>query len=206
MLKVALTGGIGTGKSVVLLRFAELGAPTISADDVAHDVIGAGTPGAAAVRARFGEDVMRADGSVDRLRLAAIVFRDGDARHDLEAIIHPAVRAAIAAWGEAQARHGARIPVAEIPLLFENGRESDFDRVVVTACAEEEQVRRVIARSGLPADDVRRRIAAQMPLAEKVRRAHYVIRTDGSLEATRQRAGDVWRRLQRDAAGLPGPD
>jgi dephospho-CoA kinase len=203
MLKVALTGGIGTGKSVVLACFAELGAPVISADDVAHDVIGARTPGAAAVRARFGDEVMRADGSVDRLRLAAIVFRDRDARRDLEAIVHPAVRAAIAAWGVAMANDGAAISVAEIPLLFENGRETDFDRVVVTACDEDEQVRRVTARSGLAADDVRRRIAAQMPLAEKARRAHYVIRTDGSVDATRQRATSVWQQLQRDAAGLP---
>jgi len=204
MLTVALTGGIGTGKSVVLARLAELGAPVISADDVAHDVIGTGTPGAAAVRARFGDDVMRPDGSVDRLRLAAIVFRDTAARRDLEAIIHPEVRAAIAAWGEAQARDGAAISVAEIPLLFENGRERDFDRVVVTACAEAEQVRRVVARSGLAGDDVRRRIAAQWPLAEKVRRADYVIRTDDSLDATRQRAGEVWTRLQWDAGVIAG--
>lgn len=202
MLNVALTGGIGTGKSVVMARFAELGAPVISADDVAHEVIGAGTPGAAAVRARFGDDVMRPDGNVDRLRLAAIVFRDTPARRDLEAIIHPEVRAAIAAWGEARARDGATIAVAEIPLLFENQREMDFDRVVVTACAEDEQVRRVTARSGLAVDDVRQRIAAQLPLAEKVRRAHYVIWTDGSIDATRQRAVDVWARLQRDAGAI----
>jgi dephospho-CoA kinase len=199
MLTVALTGGIGTGKSVVLARFAELGAPVISADDVAHDVIGAGTPGAAAVRARFGDGVMRADGGVDRLRLAAIVFRDTSARRDLESIIHPAVRAAIAAWGEERARDGAAISVAEIPLLYENERDADFDRVVVTACAEDEQVRRVAARSGLAADDVRRRIAAQLPLSEKVRRAHYVIWTDGSIDLTRQRAADLWAQLLRDA-------
>ena len=202
MLNVALTGGIGTGKSLVMARFAELGAPVISADDVAHEVIGAGTPGAAAVRARFGDDVMRPDGNVDRLRLAAIVFRDTPARRDLEAIIHPEVRAAIAAWGEARARDGAAIAVAEIPLLFENQREMDFDRVVVTACAEDEQVRRVTARSGLAVDDVRQRIAAQLPLAEKVRRAHYVIWTDGSIDATRQRAAAVWAELQRDAGAI----
>jgi len=202
MLNVALTGGIGTGKSLVMARFAELGAPVISADDVAHEVIGAGTPGAAAVRARFGDGVMRPDGNVDRLRLAAIVFRDTPARRDLEAIIHPEVRAAIAAWGEARARDGAAIAVAEIPLLFENQREMDFDRVVVTACAEDEQVRRVTARSGLAVDDVRQRIAAQLPLAEKVRRAHYVIWTDGSIDATRQRAADVWAQLQRDAGAF----
>ena len=204
MLKVALTGGIGTGKSVVLARFADLGAPVVSADDLAHDVIGAGTPGAAAVRARFGDAVMRADGSVDRLRLAAIVFRDTAARRDLEAIVHPAVRAAIAAWGEDQARGGAAISVAEIPLLFENRREPDFDRVVVTACAEDEQVRRVTARSGLSEADVRRRIAAQLPLAEKVRRAQYVIWTDGSLDDTRRRADEVWLQLQQDARTING--
>ena len=191
MLKVALTGGIGTGKSVVLARLAELGVPVISADDVAHDVIGAGTPGAAEVRARFGDEVMRPDGSVDRLRLAGIVFRDRDARRDLERIVHPAVRQAITAWGEARARDGAALSVAEIPLLYENGREVDFDCVIVTACSEEEQVRRVAARSGLADEDVRRRIAAQMPLAEKVRRADYVIRTDGSLDDTRARAAEV---------------
>jgi len=199
MLKVALTGGIGTGKSVVLARFAELGAAVISADDVAHDCIGAGTPGADAVRARFGDAVMRPDGGVDRLRLASVVFRDVDARRDLEAIIHPQVRRAIAQWADARAAEGVAITVVEIPLLFEGGREADFDRVVVTACAEDEQVRRVSARSGLSADDVGRRIAAQMPLAEKVRRAHYVIQTDGDVDATRRRALEVWTDLERDA-------
>lgn len=202
MLTVAVTGGIGTGKSALLARFAELGAPIVLADALAHDAIGAGTPGAEAVRARFGNGVMRPDGSVDRLRLAAIVFRDTAARRDLEAIVHPAVRRAIGDWLAARAAEGAPIAVVEIPLLFENHRELDFDRVVVTACDEEEQVRRAVARSGLSPADVRQRIAAQMPLAEKVRRAHYVVRTGGTLDDTRAAATTVWEALERDARAM----
>ena len=197
MLKVAVTGGIGTGKSVVLAQLAASGAPVVDADTIVHECLRAGTPAASAIRARFGDDVMTAAGDVDRSRLGAIVFQDEPSRRDLEGILHPAVYRAIQAWMGLQERGGARIAVAEIPLLFETGHESDFDCVVVTACEGEEQVRRVVGRSGMSDADARRRIAAQWPIAEKVRRADFVVDTGGSIEETRRQARAVWDALTR---------
>jgi dephospho-CoA kinase len=197
MLSVALTGGIGTGKSVALARFAELGTPVAEADALAHDAIAPGTPGDAAVRLRFGDGVIGPDGRVDRVRLGALVFDDRRARRDLEAIVHPAVYRAIDEWMRTLEASGARMAIAEIPLLFETGHERDFACVVVTACGSEEQVRRAMARSNLAESEVRRRIAAQGPLDDKVRRADYVIWTDGTVEDTRVRTAAVWDALNR---------
>ncbi|HSP91477.1 MAG TPA: dephospho-CoA kinase [Vicinamibacterales bacterium] len=199
MLRVAITGGIGTGKSVVLAELASCGAPIVDADALVHEALGAGMPAASAVRERFGETVISATGDVDRARLGAIVFQDERARQDLEAILHPAVYRAIEAWMRAQERGGAIVAVAEIPLLFETGHESDFDCVVVTACEGDEQVRRAAGRSGVTEADIRRRIAAQWPLAEKIRRADIVVRTDGTIEETRRQARAVWDALTRRA-------
>ena len=199
MLKVAVTGGIGTGKSVVLAELAACGAPVVDADLLVHAALCAGTGAAAAIRDRFGEAVMTSGGDVDRPRLGAIVFRDEQARRDLEAILHPAVYQAIESWMRERDAEGARVAVAEIPLLYETGHEGDFDCVVVTACDGEEQVRRVMGRSGMSDADARRRIAAQWPLAEKVRRADFVIRTDGAVEDTRRQVRSVWDALLRRA-------
>jgi dephospho-CoA kinase len=197
MLKVAVTGGIGTGKSVVLAELAACGAPVIDADTVVHEALRAGSSAAAQVQRRFGEGVVGPAGDVDRARLAAIVFGDAAARRDLEAILHPAVYRAIEAWMRAREGSGAPVAVAEIPLLYETGHDGDFDVVVVTACDGEEQVRRVVDRNGLSDAEARRRIAAQWPLAEKVRRADFVIGTDGTVEETRRQARSVWDALRR---------
>jgi dephospho-CoA kinase len=194
MRRVALTGGIGTGKTVVLNHLRLLGVPVIDADAVAHAVMAPGTPGAAAVRTRFGPTVMAPDGGVDRARLGALVFGDQKARRDLEAIVHPAVYQAIESWLAACAARGEPLAVAEIPLLFETGHEGDFDRVVVTACGAAEQLRRVVER-GASQDDARRRIASQWSLDEKVRRADLVIRTEGTEADTRDRTEAAWRQL-----------
>jgi dephospho-CoA kinase len=182
MRKVALTGGIATGKSWVRRRFAHHGVPTIDADTLAHAAVAPGTPGAARILERFGTAVRSADGSIDRKALGGIVFGDENARRDLEAIVHPAVYESIEAWF-------ATLPpvafaVADIPLLYETGRHADFDTVVVTACTPAEQVRRLTARDGLSLEDARQRIEAQLPLVEKARRADHVIRTDGTYAET----------------------
>ena len=199
MLKVAVTGGIGTGKSVVLAELAACGAPVVDADVLVHEALRGGSPAAAEIAARFGQAVIGPGGDVDRARLGAIVFEDGAARRDLEAILHPQVYRAIEAWMRAREREGAPAAVAEIPLLYETGHEADFDAVVVTVCDGEEQVRRGVGRSGMSAAESRRRIAAQWPLAEKVRRADYVIGTDGTVEETRRQARSVWDALMRRA-------
>jgi dephospho-CoA kinase len=199
MLKAAVTGGIGTGKSVILAELAQCGARVVDADALVHEAMRAGLPATADIGRRFGDHVIGPDGAVDRARLGAIVFEDDQARRDLEAILHPVVYRAIQAWMRAQEASGAQVAVAEIPLLYETGHEGDFDCVIVTACDAAEQVRRTVARSGGTEADARRRIAAQWPLADKVRRADFVIRTDGSLESTREAARDVWEALHRRA-------
>lgn len=199
MLRVGLTGGIGTGKSYVRSRFEARGIPTIDADVVAREVVAPGTPALARIRERFGPRVLREDGSLDRPALAALVFSDADARLALEAIVHPAVRAVMDAWLAAEQARGTEVAVADIPLLFETGRAERFDVVVVAACDPEEQIRRVVRRDGASMEAARARLAAQWPIGEKVRRAHYVIRTDGTFADTDRLADEVIAELRARA-------
>ncbi|MGH9141954.1 MAG: dephospho-CoA kinase [Vicinamibacterales bacterium] len=184
MLKVALTGGIATGKSYVLARFRRHGVPCLDADELSHGVTASGTEATTAIAARFGADVLAADGSVDRSKLGPIVFGDPGARRDLEEIVHPAVQRAITAGlrGFELVGDGA-FAIVDIPLLFETGGEGQFDRVIVTACAPEVQLARLRAR-GLSADAARLRLAAQWPTERKTSRADFVIATDGTFEET----------------------
>ena len=191
VLRVALTGGIATGKSYVRAKFEELGVPTIDADILAREAVAPGTDGLAAVAKRFGADVLDPSGALDRRKLAQIVFAHSAARRDLEAIIHPFVRSRADAWFQQldPARHP--IAIADIPLLYETGTDNLYDAVVVTACAPDEQVRRIIARDHVTEQDALQRVAAQMPIDEKVRRANYVIRTDGSHAETDRQVREV---------------
>jgi dephospho-CoA kinase len=200
--RVALTGGIATGKSHVRARFNELGVPTVDADALARAVVAPGTPGLAAVVERFGTGVLDRSGSLNRRTLAAIVFADPAERRALEAIIHPQVQRATEEFFERL--DGARHPfaIADIPLLYETGRDRDFTKVIVTACDLETQIRRVTARNNISEDDARRRIAAQLPIEEKVKRADYVIRTDGSFADTDAQVKDVFSALQRDSRSV----
>jgi dephospho-CoA kinase len=181
--RVALTGGIATGKSYIARRMSSAGLPVVDADVLARDAVAPGTPGLAAVASRFGVHVLRPDGSLDRARLAEVVFQDPRARENLEAIVHPAVRAAIEQFFAALPS-GAALGVADIPLLFETRRERDFDVVVVAACPREIQIARVMARDDATREQAERRLAAQLPIEEKVRRADHVIDTSGEYAAT----------------------
>lgn len=195
MRRVALTGGIATGKSFVRARLAERGVPTIDADTLARAVVEPGTPALAAIRARFGAGVMAADGTLDRQALGAIVFADPAARLDLEAIVHPAVRAATTSWFE-HLDPAVPFAVADIPLLYEVGRDRDFDEVIVAACPPSVQLERLMARDGLTAGAAQARIDAQWPIAEKVRRADYVIDTGGTPASTREQVDALLARLR----------
>ena len=195
MLRAALTGGIATGKSFCLERFAELGAATIDADTLSRDAVAPGSPGLAEVASRFGAGVLRPDGSLDRAALARIVFADETARAELETIVHPEVYRRITNWS-ANLPQGTRVAIADIPLLFETGHEHDFERVIVAACDPDEQIRRVMARDGLTVADARERLAAQWPIEEKARRADYVIRTDGGFAETDAQVRAVFERLR----------
>ena len=194
MLQAALTGGIATGKSYCMARFEALGIPTIDADRLARLAVAPGSPGLAAVVERFGASLLRPDGTLDRAALGAIVFADRGARADLEAIVHPEVYRRIREWF---ARLPSPVPaaIADIPLLFETGHQHDFDRVIVAACSADEQLRRLVARDGLSEPEARARLAAQWPIDEKVNRADYVIRTDGTFEETNRQVREIAGRL-----------
>jgi dephospho-CoA kinase len=196
MLRVALTGGAATGKSYVLEQFRRAGVPVLVADDLAHGVTGAGTEATAAIAARFGTDVLAADGAVNRKALGAIVFADESARRDLEAIVHPAVYRAI----EAAMRGFAKLDrtplaVAEIPLLYETGHAADFDRVIVTICADDLQLKRLVAR-GVGEELARQIVAAQKPTAEKAALADFVVRTDGEKPETDEQVRHILQALR----------
>ena len=171
MLKVALTGGIATGKSYVLDQLRRRGVPCLDADVLAHGVTAPGTEATQAIAARFGPDILEGDGAVDRKKLGQIVFADESARRDLEAIVHPAVyRAITAALRAFTLIGGSPLAVVDVPLLYETGHQSEFERVIVTACPVEVQIRRLVGR-GLSEADARLRVAAQLPTDDKVSRA-----------------------------------
>ncbi len=197
MLRAALTGGIATGKSFCLRRFATLGVPTIDADQLARDAVAPSSPGLAAIVQRFGAAVLQPDGTLDRAALGTVVFADNAARADLEAIIHPEVYRRINTW-LANQPHGTPLAIADIPLLFETGHEHDFDVVIVAACSADEQLHRLVDRDGLSIEAARARLAAQWPIDEKVRRAHFVIRTDGAHADTERQVDEVLRRLTQE--------
>jgi len=194
MLQVALTGGIATGKSYCLARFAALDVPVIDADRLARLAVAPGTPGLAAIVERFGAAVVRGDGSLDRPALAAIVFADRAARADLEAIVHPDVYRRIREWF-ARLPTSTPLAIADIPLLFETGHEHDFDAVIVAACSVDQQLRRLVDRDAMSEADARARLDAQWPIQEKVKRADYVIHTDGTFAETDTEIERVHRAL-----------
>jgi len=199
MLTIGLTGGIACGKSTVLGLFQELGCRVLDADAIARRVMQKGTPVWHAVRARFGEAVLRADGDIDRKRLAEIVFRDSAARRDLEALVHPRVFAEAEREMAAIARQEPdALVVFDVPLLLETGYHRKVDRVVVVSCRPETQMRRLLER-GMSEPEARLRLAAQMPLEQKEALAHFVIRTDGPLSETRAQVVRVFQALKAAA-------
>jgi dephospho-CoA kinase len=200
MLKVALTGGIATGKSFVVAELRARGIPCLDADELAHGVMQPGTEATTAIAERFGADVLDAAGGVNRAALGPLVFSDSAARRDLEAIVHPAVYRAISAGLRAFERLGdTPIAVVDIPLLYETDRARDFDAVIATVCAVDTQAARLRAR-GLSDEAARQRLAAQLSAEEKARRADYVISTDGTFDETRAQVARVIEALREHSA------
>jgi dephospho-CoA kinase len=190
VLRVALTGGIATGKSYVLGRLSARGVPCLDADALVHGIEAAGTEATAAIAERFGAEVLAADGSVNRATLGPIVFADPAARRDLEAIVHPAVYRAIQAGLRGFELVGYRLAVVDVPLLYESGGEKAFDKVIVTACSPETQHARLVER-GLNEETARQRLAAQWPTEKKTARADFIINTDGTFDETDAQVGEV---------------
>ena len=197
-MRVGLTGGIASGKSTVSGLLADLGAVVIDADLLAREVVQAGTPGFDEVVAAFGQEVVGADGELDRPALAAVVFADDHQRATLQSIIHPRVFERIV---ELEARTSAAdIVVHDIPLLAESGRADTFDAVVVVDAPEEEQVRRMVQDRGWTAEEARARIASQASREERLAIADYVIANTGTLEDLRERVTEVFDELRTRAA------
>lgn len=200
LLHVALTGGIATGKSFVLARFAFHKVPTIDADTIVHDVVRAGQPASENIRLRFGDDIFHPNGELDRQELGARVFHNPKERKALEAIVHPHVRAAINRWFSIVRSDGhARFAVADIPLLFETGRQGEFNRVVVTTCTPSLQLERLITRDRLRETEARDRIAAQFPTERKLTAADFVVHTDVSDADTNRQVDEIVRILKRES-------
>jgi dephospho-CoA kinase len=199
--RVALTGGIATGKTHVRSRFEALGVPTIDADTLAREAVAPGTPGLNDVVRRFGADIRDATGALDRKKLGAIVFTDADARQTLEGIIHPFVREMTDKWFAELDPSRHPFAIADIPLLFEGRREHDFDKVIVVACDPAAQLQRLMARDGISQDDAQLRIATQLPIEQKIEKADYVIRTDGTFDDTDWEIEQVFDHLQSWSCG-----
>ncbi|MFO0555478.1 MAG: dephospho-CoA kinase [Polyangiaceae bacterium] len=175
-----LTGGIASGKTTVARRFEERGVPVVYADELARQAVEPGSPGLAAIVDAFGDDVLAADGSLDRKKLGARVFNDESARKRLNSIVHPRVAAlAMAAFAEHAAR-GTKLLCYEVPLLIENNLQDAFRPVVLVAASEQNQLRRAADRDSLSEDDALARVRSQLPLADKLRVADFVIRNDGT--------------------------
>lgn len=197
MLRVGLTGSIAVGKSFVAEVLAELGCHVLDADLTAREVVAAGSQGLLCVAEAFGDDVIRADGTLDRTRLGEIVFGNEEKRNLLNSILHPLIIAAqderLRLW-EAEDPQG--IAIVDAALMIESGGYKRFDKLIVVHCRPEIQLARLMARNHLSREEALRRTASQMPQEEKMRYADYLIDTSEGFEPTRLRTEEVYRDLR----------
>jgi dephospho-CoA kinase len=201
VLNVALTGNVASGKSAVADRWRTLGVPIVSADDLARQAVEPGAEGLDRIVAVFGGDVLTADGRLDRARMRDIVFDDPAARKRLEEIVHPIVWRLREEWlNECRAR-GVSVAVSEIPLLFETGREDDFDAVVLVDAPVDVRLERMVRDRDLTRDEARRIVDAQMEAAEKRDRADFVMDNVGTLPDLEVMADRVLAELRARAGG-----
>jgi len=198
---IGLTGGIASGKSAVASMLRALGAHIVDADQLAREVVEPGRPALAEIAGRFGADVLDAGGRLDRKRMAQRVFSDAKARAALNAIIHPQIaiasRAAIAGLRAA----GHSLAIYEAALLVENQIHRGLDGLIVVSAPDEVQIERLCRRDSIDEAAARARLAAQLPLADKVAEADWVIDNSGSVEQTRAQVEKVWRELEARAGG-----
>jgi len=196
MLVVGITGGIGSGKGLAAEFFQRRGAVVIDADVVARELMQPGSPVLAAIARAFGEEVLRADGGLDRRRLSQAVFGQPEAVARLNSLTHPPIMAEVGRRLDDLRREGKVGVVCVVaPLLLEAGGRGVVDRVLVIAAEEEERVRRVMVRDGLSAEEVRQRMAAQMPPEEQRRAADWVVDTTSGRSAARRQLEAIWREL-----------
>jgi len=197
---VALTGNIAAGKSTVVALFKEWGAGIVDADQVVRDLQRPGTEVHAQIVTRFGKEILTPTGEIDRPALRRRILADTRARSDLNAIVHPAVRAQRDTLVAAARAAGARIIVADIPLLFEAADPAEFDAVVLVDAPEAVRLHRLVTMRGLPREDAERLMAAQLPSVKKRPLSQFVIDNDGDRAQLERRARDVWLALEARAA------
>jgi dephospho-CoA kinase len=194
VVEVGLTGGIGSGKSEVTRLLASYGAIIIDADVLAREVVGPGTSGLARVVEEFGADILRPDGSLDRDRLAELVFGDEEARRRLNAIVHPLVGRRTAELKAAAADDA--VLVHDVPLLVEAGLTALYDLVVVVDAPPEVQLRRLVSLRGMTEPAARARIAAQASREQRLAAADVVIDNSGTLEELEAQVRELWEELR----------
>ena len=206
MLKIGLTGSIAVGKSAVLSILAELGCVTFDADKIAHSCMEPGREAYDDIVREYGREVLADDGSIDRVKLGAIVFADAGRRKRLNDIVHPRViEEQNRLLTEAEARDPEGIAVVDAALMIESGGYKRFDKLIVVFCEPEIQIERLMRRNRITREDAERRVAAQMPSDEKRRYADYEIDTSGSLEDTRRKVIEVLDRLKDLKAQIRNP-
>jgi dephospho-CoA kinase len=194
-----LTGGIGSGKSSVAALLRDRGVPVVDADELAREVVMPQSPGLAEIVRVFGAQMLGPDGDLDRKRLGALVFSDAAARKRLNAITHPLVRALSQRRFAELAQQGVTLAAYDVPLLFEVGLNAVLRPIVVVTASEAAQLERIMARDGLTETEARSRIAAQLPLAEKQRRADYVLDNNGSPAELARQVDQVLEKLRASA-------
>lgn len=202
---IGLTGGIASGKSAVAGMLRARGIPVVDADKLARDAVAPGSEAHRAIVSRFGREMLLDDDTIDRKRLGAIVFGDDEARQALNAIVHPRVATLAGEQLDALRAGGVLVGVYEVPLLFENGLETMMDAALLVAAPESVQLARLMARDSLDERSARARIAAQMPLAEKRRRAQHVLENDGSLNDLARNLHAVWREITGEDVAFAAP-
>ena len=179
---LGLTGGVGMGKSAAAKILCAAGAQVVDTDDLARQLVGPGQPALAEIKKEFGPGIISSAGALERRELARIIFADAGARKKIEAILHPRIRERWLAQIERWRRENCKLAVVVIPLLFETRAESEFDKIICVACSAANQQKRLSER-GWTATQIRQRIAAQMPVDQKIARADFVVWTDGDMAA-----------------------
>ncbi len=197
MLKVAITGGVGSGKSTVARMFKELGAVVLDADEAARAVVAPAQPAWEELRRAFGPEFFRFDGSLDRARMAHLVFNDPEARRRLNDIVHPQVAREMARRLQELEQRGEKLVLVEVPLLFEAGLEGSYQRIIVVYAEPREREERLQVRDHRPGGEIAGILQAQWPLEEKRRRADYVVDNRGSFKDTRRQVSQIWRKLKK---------
>jgi len=192
---LGLTGGAGMGKSTAAAFLLQQGARVVDTDELARDLVQPGQPALAEIRHEFGGGIFLPDGSLNRAALAGIVFAADSLRKKLEAILHPRIRERWLAQVEGWRRENCPLAVVIIPLLFETQAEAAFDKIICVACSASAQRDRLVARGWTP-EQIRLRVAAQMPVEQKLARSHFVVWSEGRPEVHRRQITQILQKLQ----------